>query len=161
MYKHPETPRFVFLAWSDSANIHNHQNYSIPDCSGSWWGTGRLGMLRSMGSQRIGHNWATELNWERGFPGGLVDKNPSASAGDMCLIPDQEDPTCRSHVPQLLSLCSRARELQLLKPRSPREATAMRGLCTSTKSSPLPLTACRVREKPLQQWRPSKTKNKK
>ena len=32
MYKHPETPRFVFLAWSDSANIHNHQNYSIPDC---------------------------------------------------------------------------------------------------------------------------------
>ena len=25
--------------------------------------TGRSGMLRSMGSQRVGHDWATELNW--------------------------------------------------------------------------------------------------
>ena len=31
--------------------------------SGSWWWTGRLGMLRFMGSQRVGHDWATELNW--------------------------------------------------------------------------------------------------
>ena len=31
--------------------------------SGSWWWTGRPGMLQSMGSQRVGHNWATELNW--------------------------------------------------------------------------------------------------
>ena len=31
--------------------------------SGSWWWTGRTGVLRFMGSQRIGHNWATELNW--------------------------------------------------------------------------------------------------
>ena len=31
--------------------------------SGSWWWTGRPGMLRSMGSQRVGHNWVTELNW--------------------------------------------------------------------------------------------------
>ena len=31
--------------------------------SGSWWWTGRPGMLRSMGSQRVGHDWATELNW--------------------------------------------------------------------------------------------------
>ena len=31
--------------------------------SGSWWGTGRPGRLRFMGSQRVGHNWATELNW--------------------------------------------------------------------------------------------------
>ena len=30
---------------------------------GSWWWTGRPGMLQSMGSQRVGHNWATELNW--------------------------------------------------------------------------------------------------
>ena len=28
----------------------------------SWWWTGRPGMLRFMGSQRVGHNWATELN---------------------------------------------------------------------------------------------------
>ena len=31
--------------------------------SGSWWWTGRTGMLWFMGSQRVGHNWATELNW--------------------------------------------------------------------------------------------------
>ena len=31
--------------------------------SGSWWGTGRPGVLRAMGSQRVGHDWATELNW--------------------------------------------------------------------------------------------------
>ena len=31
--------------------------------SRSWWWTGRPGMLRFMGSQRVGHNWATELNW--------------------------------------------------------------------------------------------------
>ena len=31
--------------------------------SGSWWWTGRPGVLQFMGSQRIGHDWATELNW--------------------------------------------------------------------------------------------------
>ena len=31
--------------------------------SGSWWWTGRPGVLRFMGLQRVGHNWATELNW--------------------------------------------------------------------------------------------------
>ena len=31
--------------------------------SGSWWGTWRPGMLWFMGSQRVGHNWVTELNW--------------------------------------------------------------------------------------------------
>ena len=31
--------------------------------SGSWWWTGRPGVLQSMGSQRVGHNWVTELTW--------------------------------------------------------------------------------------------------
>ena len=31
--------------------------------SGSWWWTGKPGMLQSMGSQRVGHDWVTELNW--------------------------------------------------------------------------------------------------
>ena len=30
---------------------------------GSWWWTGRPGMLQFMESQRVGHDWATELNW--------------------------------------------------------------------------------------------------
>ena len=31
--------------------------------SGSWWWTGRPGVLWFMGSQRVGHDWETELNW--------------------------------------------------------------------------------------------------
>ena len=31
--------------------------------SRSWWWMGRPGMLLSMGSQRVWHDWATELNW--------------------------------------------------------------------------------------------------
>ena len=31
--------------------------------SGSWWWTGRPGVLRFMGSQRVRHDWTTELNW--------------------------------------------------------------------------------------------------
>ena len=31
--------------------------------SGSWWWTGRPGVLRFMGSQRVAHDWATEQNW--------------------------------------------------------------------------------------------------
>ena len=30
---------------------------------GSWWWTGRPGVLRFIESQRVGHDWATELNW--------------------------------------------------------------------------------------------------
>ena len=30
--------------------------------SESWWWTGRPGMLQSIGSQRVGHDWETELN---------------------------------------------------------------------------------------------------
>ena len=29
----------------------------------SWWWTGRPGVLQFMGIQRVGHDWATELNW--------------------------------------------------------------------------------------------------
>ena len=33
--------------------------------SGIWW-TGSPGVLRFMGSQRVGHDWETELNWITG-----------------------------------------------------------------------------------------------
>jgi len=32
-----------------------------------WWWAGRPGMLWFMGSQRVGHDWATELNWNEYF----------------------------------------------------------------------------------------------
>ena len=31
--------------------------------SGSWWWTGRPGVLQSIGLWRVRHDWATELNW--------------------------------------------------------------------------------------------------
>ena len=31
--------------------------------SGSWWWIGKPGVLQSMGLQRVGHAWVTELNW--------------------------------------------------------------------------------------------------
>ena len=31
--------------------------------SGSWWWTGRPGVLWFIGSQRVGHDWVTDLNW--------------------------------------------------------------------------------------------------
>ena len=33
--------------------------------SGSWWWTGRPGVLRFTGWQRVGQDWATEMNWNR------------------------------------------------------------------------------------------------
>ena len=31
--------------------------------SGSWWWTWKLGVLQSMGLQRVGNDWVTEMNW--------------------------------------------------------------------------------------------------
>ena len=31
--------------------------------SGNWWWTGKPGVLQSMGSQIVGHDWVTGLNW--------------------------------------------------------------------------------------------------
>ena len=31
--------------------------------SGRWWWTGRPGVLWFMGSQRVGHDWVTEVSW--------------------------------------------------------------------------------------------------
>ena len=33
--------------------------------SGSWWWTGKPGVLQSKGSQRVRHDWLTEVNWYR------------------------------------------------------------------------------------------------
>ena len=35
--------------------------------SGSWWRTGKPGVLQSMGSRRVRHNWVTELTDRYGF----------------------------------------------------------------------------------------------
>ena len=49
--------------------------------SGSWWWTGRPGMLRFMGLQRVGDNWATELNWTDAEVGPQKRSNLSLDLG--------------------------------------------------------------------------------
>ena len=44
--------------------------------SGSWWWTGKAGTPQSIGSQRVRHNWATELNWSR-IKGLCVEWSPT------------------------------------------------------------------------------------
>ena len=51
------------MRWLDG--ITDSMNMGLVD-SGSWWWTGRPGVLRFMGLQRVGHDWTTELNWTLG-----------------------------------------------------------------------------------------------
>ena len=69
MRKRQPTP--VFLP----GKLHGHRSptsYIVHGVSKSWtwlsmpgsfWWIGRPGVLRFMGSQRVRHDWATELNW--------------------------------------------------------------------------------------------------
>ena len=42
----------------------HHQRWTwVSASSKNWWWTGKPGVLQSMGSQRAGHDWMTELNW--------------------------------------------------------------------------------------------------
>ena len=75
---------FVFFAWSPNAtalktlsfllfisstlrasvyHLSDHRLMDVWVNSGRWWWTGRPGVLQFLGSQRVGHSWATELNW--------------------------------------------------------------------------------------------------
>ena len=42
---------------------HRLNGHEFEQGSRRWWRTGNPGVLQSMGSQRVRHDWATELNW--------------------------------------------------------------------------------------------------
>ena len=64
--------------------------------SRSWWWTGRPGVLRFMGSQRVRHDWVTDLIWshlgpyQEDFPGGSDGKVSVYNVGDLGSIPGLE-----------------------------------------------------------------------
>ena len=74
--------------------------------SGSWWWTGRPGILWSMGLQGIRHDWATELNWtEHNRNHCPLCKWFSAYImGELSLILDQRD-FCHNIVRKELGSC--------------------------------------------------------
>ena len=67
----------------------------------SWWWTGKPGLLQSMGSQRVGHDWATELNWTERLP---LPSQPIVSL-------------CSCSLPPLLSMITATLHRLLLQPR--------------------------------------------
>ena len=97
------------VVWPASFWLSTVNSIGVWVNSGSWWWTGRPGMLQFMGSQGVGHDWATELNWlnfssrvclfpfSRGqfsetwqfmdFWWLSVKRIPSANGGDAGLIP--------------------------------------------------------------------------
>ena len=98
----------------------------------------------------------------KAFPGGTVDRNPPASAGDTGSIPGLG----RFHMPKAAKPVhhnSRACMLQSLRPvclepgSAAREATAVNSLCTPRKNSPSLLQVGKAHAQPP---RPRATKNK-
>ena len=53
--------------------------------SGSWWWIGKPGVLQSMGSQRIRHDWATELNWVHALLHHVPSFTPPKSLAELAL----------------------------------------------------------------------------
>ena len=51
-------PRMRWLAGTT-----NSMDMGVWVDSGSWWWIGRPGVLWFIGSQRVGHDWASKLNW--------------------------------------------------------------------------------------------------
>ena len=63
--------------------------------SRSWWWTGRLGVLQSMGSQRIRHDWPPKLNWADGDIRLFWGRSPGGGHGNLLQYSCLENPMDR------------------------------------------------------------------
>ena len=75
--------------------------------SWSWWRTGKPGVLQSMGSQRVRHDWATELTYVTGPDQWVVSKN-YMSLSKVKAFKCQSGPS-----KSFLSLCSSNQQVQI------------------------------------------------
>ena len=94
--------------------------------SGSWWWTERPGVLQSMGSQRVGQDWATELNWTdpEGRMGTLVvlgsfelgwaeSKGRGQGRGNIYAVDETIGPVLPSNTYGLIDSITQKRQLSL------------------------------------------------
>ena len=65
--------------------------------SRSWWWTGRPGVLRFMGLQRVGHDWATELNWTESEGTDLPYSPPSIFVESNTVLCSREESWVHTH----------------------------------------------------------------
>ena len=75
------------IRWLDG--ITNSMDMSF---SGLQWWTRRPGVLQSMGSQRVGHDWVTELNWTDELRAELVERRRKKQPSEGACIPKPGDP---------------------------------------------------------------------
>ena len=61
-YQAPPPMGFSRQEYWSRVPLHSPQCRWVWVNSGSWWWTGKPSLLQSLGLQRVGHNWATELN---------------------------------------------------------------------------------------------------
>ena len=102
---------------------------------GSWWQTGRPGVLRFMGSQRVGHDWATELNWTEALGNGNFRRSPGGSnlQPDLRLLPWSLDAQCLladlcyPDSPLSLPCLPKSRTTQQSPPPSPPQSSVFQG----------------------------------
>ena len=92
------------IRWLDG--ITNSKDMSLQS-SGSWWWTEKPGVLQSMGSQRVGHDWVTEELHPllESFPDVSEDKESVCNAGDPGFIPELGRSPGEGNVYQLQYSC--------------------------------------------------------
>ena len=73
--------------------------------SRSWWRTEKPGVLQSMGLQRVGHDWVTELNWTYPIENTICNWNVSPARLGLpkapTLIPSQVCTYAQKSVPSI------------------------------------------------------------
>ena len=69
---------------------------------GSWWWTGRPGVLRFMGSQRVGHDWAADLIWSDLEKGMANYFSTLALRTPWTVLKGKKDMTLKDELPSLV-----------------------------------------------------------